>query len=337
MKTIAALAALCLTAAGLPAAAQPTAAVALPPCMPQNLNVNGSVGFFTSPALRPDTTSRVSFVLRSGTLNQDVTLAVSRPDGSRRHNVAFTFNGDRGSLNGADTYPYRLADAGTWILYDQNGAPWYRYIAQPQSWFSNVTGPGRIVTAGETVTVRTWLTGWTAAGTLAPVPGMPMTTFFIKPAGDERVERIVTGTTRYDGLYALPFVAVSNRTLTILSNYLGPQPTQVCATHEATGATVPILVRKRITRTVSDSTPTTTQTVRIYGTVYPHASGQRVYLQRWNGRSFVTIANGPIGTTGTYAFSYRPATRGTHALRVFTPYDAWHVSSASPNAYLKAS
>ena len=164
-----------------------------------------------------------------------------------------------------------------------------------------------------------------------PVAARPIEVVSYRPGSVEEWRRkAITNTT---GTMSTSFRIPSNRQI-----WMRPDPIGCYLHGEEVGQTalVRILVRKRITRTVSDWTPAVGQTVRIAGVVYPSAASQPVNLQRWNGSRFVNIAASRTSSAsgGKYAFSYRPTNRGSHALRVYTPYDWWHVSSGSPNAYL---
>jgi len=291
----------------------------------------GGKSFQTFPPLAPGMTSRVDLTLPAiPSATNQFTRWVNRSDGSGRHQVTlapFHFAGQHLYI-GHDEYPYRLRAGGTWIFHDAAGRPWLRYMVQYGSRFTSASGANRIVTVGDKVTVSATLKGWNASGVEAPVVGVPIR---ISRVHADTVMEVATPKTSRLGTITQSFYAASNRKLYMSS------PWQGCYAHESASAPPQtLLVRKRITRAVSDSTPTVGQLVRIYGTVYPALPDQPVHLQRWTGSQYVTIATVRTSRAagGKYSFYYRPNKPGTHTLRAFAPYDAWHVSSASTNVGL---
>lgn len=227
---------------------------------------------------------------------------------------------------GDDTYSYGPADAGTWILYDKAGKPWRRYAAV---WASRFTAPPapRVVTAGTTVTVNHQLLGSTATTALVGVPGKRTVTL-TSPMGGYTHLTAIAGST---GKTTVTYTATSNRAID--ASYDGRA---TCSSYNNAGSAVQIVnVRRKITRAVSDSTPAVGQYVKVTGTVYPAANGQKVYLQRWDGTKFVNVV--AVSTTsGKYTAYFKPAKKGTHTLRLYTAANTWNVASVSPNVSVSA-
>ncbi|MFC0622591.1 hypothetical protein [Kribbella deserti] len=255
---------------------------------------------------------------------------VSRPDGSKKHTVTFNFGHASGGsptiAYGNDTYSYGPDDAGTWILYDKAGKPWRRYAAV---WATRFTAPPapRVVTAGTRVTINHQLLASTATSAMVGVPGN-RTVSLRTPANTFTNLSTVAGST---GKSSVTYTATSNRTIDAWYN-----GRVTCKSYNnASSAPQIVNVRRKITRTVSDSTPAVGQYVKVTGTVFPAANGQKVYLQRWNGSQFVNLV--AVGTTsGKYTTYFKPATKGTHILRLFTAADSWNVASISPNVSVSA-
>ncbi|HEY3005781.1 MAG TPA: hypothetical protein VGJ44_25770, partial [Kribbellaceae bacterium] len=275
-----------LTAALAPGGRLAVAASAELPCMSQ---ANG-MGFRIDFPLAPNTVSHVTLVFPGpGEGAPDQQRFVSRPDGSEKE-VA-TFQAATWPSGGVwiGTHPREmgLRDGGHWVLYDAYGRPWQRFVAQYDAHFSATQAPTRIVTAGDLVTVGVTMVGWTAESVERPVVGRPILINSYTPYWKIDWQRI-SAPTNTSGVAAYSFHIPSNRWINMLPYPYG------CYLHSGSRASsvLHILVRKRITRVVSDLTPTPGQTVRIAGTVFPAATSQPVYLQRWNGSGFVSIVAG---------------------------------------------
>lgn len=68
----------------------------------------------------------------------------------------------------------------------------------------------------------------------------------------------------------------------------------------------------------------------------PHA-GMKVYLQRRSGTTWVAVTTGTLATNGKYAFSIKPAARGTYYYRVVWLADADHQGTQTPTKVLTVS
>ena len=259
------------------------------------------------------------------------TATVSRPDGSQAHPVVIDA-WSRGNPNDGyeiytrDARPYGPADTGRWKISGEGACAdiYFHVLAASRIGYPV---PTTYAVAGSRVTVGSTVRGWNSSGVEAPVAGM-LVDLDRSPnvAGYPR-----TGVTRVRtdsaGRVRTPITVYSNTR--IYQNDVR----EASSRHDPAELQAPVIyVYKRISRAVSDTTPAVGQAVKVTGTVYP-ARGP-AYLQRWNGTTFVTIAGISLATGGKYAVYYRPSSRGTHVLRVFTPYDLWHISSASANAYL---
>ena len=260
-----------------------------------------------------------------------IDAVMSRPDGRISQHMQFDAWSRPDPRDGYEVWAedwtmYRPTDTGRWKIVAGGTCPDIFYTVVAASHLSAAV-PTSYVVAGTTVSVGSTARGWNRWGLRAPVTGMLIDL-------DRRPD--VAGypwthaaRVRTDGIgRARAAVTVYSNTRFVQNNVM-----EASSRHDPATLQGPVVyVYKRITRTVSDSTPAVGQAVRISGTVYP-ARGP-AYLQRWNGTAFVTISTAPLATGGKYTFSYRPSTGGSHALRVYTPYDAWHISSASPTAYL---
>ncbi len=259
------------------------------------------------------------------------TVIASRTDGSRSHTFpldAWTRGNpyDGYEIYGRDQLLYGPADTGLWKINGEGACPDLYYRVLSASRFTAPV-PTTYATAGTPFTVGSTVRGWNTSGVEAPVAGM-LVDLDKTPLvnGYPRVD-VTRGRTDSCGRFRASVTVYSN-TKFFQSNVL-----ESFSRHDPADIAAPVVyVHKRITRTVSDLTPAVGQTVTVSGSVLP--AGGLAYLQRWDGTKFVSIASVTQTSTGHYAFSYRPASRGRQVLRVFTPYTLWNISSASANAYL---
>jgi hypothetical protein len=185
------------------------------------------------------------------------------------------------------------------------------------------------VTAGATITVGHTLQGWGPSAVRAPLPGRKITiTLLGKGTG---VRTYLARTTDSNGMTnATVTVSTSQK---VYANLSGAN----CESHASASAPeINVNVHKRITRTVSDSTPAVGRHLKITGSVYPAKPGQKVYLQRWTGTRFVNLVAVSTTTAGAYTTYYKPDVTGRHILRLYTPFDGWNIASVSSNIVLSA-
>ncbi|SCE80859.1 Serine protease, subtilisin family [Micromonospora mirobrigensis] len=71
-------------------------------------------------------------------------------------------------------------------------------------------------------------------------------------------------------------------------------------------------------------------TVTLSGTVTPGHPSQTIYLQRSIGGVWKDVATGKLTSTSAYAFTVKPAARGTYWYRVRKPADSDHLEARSP-------
>ena len=74
-----------------------------------------------------------------------------------------------------------------------------------------------------------------------------------------------------------------------------------------------------------------------YGYLNPPHAGMTVYLQRRSGTSWVAVTTGKLATNGKYAFSIKPAARGTYTYRVVWLADADHQGTQTSSKVLTVS
>jgi hypothetical protein len=75
----------------------------------------------------------------------------------------------------------------------------------------------------------------------------------------------------------------------------------------------------------------------LYGYQNPPHAGQTVYLQRRSGTSWVAVTTGKLATNGKFAFSIKPAARGTYTYRVVWLADADHQGTQTASKVLTVS
>jgi hypothetical protein len=75
----------------------------------------------------------------------------------------------------------------------------------------------------------------------------------------------------------------------------------------------------------------------LYGYLNPPHAGMTVYLQRRSGTSWVAMTTGKLATNGKFAFSIKPATRGTFTYRVVWLADADHQGTQTASKVLTVS
>ena len=95
-------------------------------------------------------------------------------------------------------------------------------------------------------------------------------------------------------------------------------------------------VRAAVTGTVSRTSLPLGGTFTLSGSVAPSHAGRTVYVQRYAGNNaWTTVTSRALTSTSTYAFTVKPATRGTFTYRVHLPADTDHLASYSPNRAVK--
>jgi len=104
-------------------------------------------------------------------------------------------------------------------------------------------------------------------------------------------------------------------------------------------ATAPLLVRSRRSATLTTSSAAILlgRSTTLSGTAAPTATGRTATLQRYTGGSWVAVTSKAIGSTSGYAFSVKPAARGTYTYRVVVSSDSLHDAGTSPTRTVKVS
>ena len=88
-------------------------------------------------------------------------------------------------------------------------------------------------------------------------------------------------------------------------------------------------VRAAVSARLSTSRMYLGQTAVLSGGVRPNHAGQLVYLQRYIGGTWRTVASARLSATSAYAFRIRPGVRTTMVLRVYKPADTANASGLS--------
>jgi len=88
-------------------------------------------------------------------------------------------------------------------------------------------------------------------------------------------------------------------------------------------------VRAAVSARLSTSRMPVGQTAVLSGGVRPNHAGQLVYLQRYLGGTWRTVAATRLSATSAYAFRIRPGVRTTLVLRVYKPADTANASGLS--------
>lgn len=98
-----------------------------------------------------------------------------------------------------------------------------------------------------------------------------------------------------------------------------------------------VLVRQRVSGAFNDSTVRRGTTVRFAGSVAPTRAGKSVYLQRYSGGSWKTVATRTLTSSSTYSVSVRHNIPGTYTYRVYRPSDTRNAAGYSPTRKLYVS
>jgi peptidoglycan hydrolase-like protein with peptidoglycan-binding domain/plastocyanin len=85
-----------------------------------------------------------------------------------------------------------------------------------------------------------------------------------------------------------------------------------------------VRVKVAMTANVTSTFVGTGNPIAATGTLRPAHSGSRIYLPRWAGSAWRTVASSTLGTTGRYTINYAPPSSGAHYLRVYYPSHADH-------------
>jgi hypothetical protein len=73
-----------------------------------------------------------------------------------------------------------------------------------------------------------------------------------------------------------------------------------------------------------------------FGTyVKPGHAGSTVYLQRWNGKAWVTVTSRKVSTSSTAYATVKPPARGTNRYRWMLPGHSDHLAGGSASGYVK--
>lgn len=184
-------------------------------------------------------------------------------------------------------------------------------------------GPA-VVVYGDRIALTVRLTVPDAGG--AAVSGATVTVLH-RPRGATAFQPLATVTTGADGTATLPTVPRAN--VEYAATWTGRADTLGATTGPAG-----VLVRTRLTATLSSATITRTGAARLVGRVAPNHAGQRVYLQRFSAGAWRTVASTLLTSVSGYAFRLAPGTRGTFAYRVVKASDADHVTGYAPTRTL---
>jgi hypothetical protein len=194
------------------------------------------------------------------------TVTVSRPDGAAAHQFGLTAN-SRSNPNegytvyGKDTQLYGPAQTGRWMLHGDDAGCADRYFWILSASRIEQPVPTGYATAGIPIAVGTTARGWNTTGVFGPIAGILIDidkTPTIAGYPKVHVTRARTDTT-----------GRARATVTIYSNtrFFHNNIVETTSRHDPAELTATVYVHKRITRTVTDSTPAVGQTVRLTGTV----------------------------------------------------------------------
>jgi hypothetical protein len=179
------------------------------------------------------------------------------------------------------------------------------------------------VTYGSGVTHRTLLT---RAGTSTALPGRAVE-LIQRRTGSTSWTRACSATTGSTGRAACLTTPVRNTVYRW--RFIGSG-----ASAGAQSASYTVGVRPKVSIRVSDSTVRSGSAVRISGAVAPRHVGHKVYLQHYYGGAWRSISSTTLTSTSTYAFLFRPATRGITAYRIYKRSDPDHLATVSPTRRL---
>jgi GH25 family lysozyme M1 (1,4-beta-N-acetylmuramidase) len=98
-----------------------------------------------------------------------------------------------------------------------------------------------------------------------------------------------------------------------------------------------VLVRQRVSGAFNDSSVRRGTTVRFAGSVAPNHAGHSVYLQRYSGGSWKTVATRTLSSSSTYSASVTHNVAGTYTYRVYRPSDSSNAAGYSPTRKLAVS
>ena len=94
-------------------------------------------------------------------------------------------------------------------------------------------------------------------------------------------------------------------------------------------------VRTSVSAALSATSVALGGSVTLSGTVSPSHAGKTVYLQRYVNGAWTSITSRALSSTSTYAFTIKPAYRGTYSYRVYMPADTDHLAGYSASRTLK--
>lgn len=181
-----------------------------------------------------------------------------------------------------------------------------------------------VLTYGSAVTVSGWLT---RSDTGAGVAGAPVRLYGRRKGTTTwtLLGTAVTTSTGVMSLYHKPAWSLDYRwayggTSTLLGS---------------TSATRTVGVRTRVSAVQSRTSFPLGGSVTLSGSVAPTHAGQTIYLQRYVNGAWSTVASRTLSSTSTYAFTIKPASRGTYYFRTYKPADIDHTAGYSPSRSFK--
>ena len=160
------------------------------------------------------------------------------------------------------------------------------------------------------------------AGTATRLAGRPLTLYH-RRHGTSAWSKVATVTTSSTG------VATAKRVPLAHTDYrwsFAGSGTEL----GAEGAVRLVKVVVRVSGTLSASSVALKRSVTMSAGVSPNHKGQRVYLQRLSGRTWVNVVSAVLGSTSAARFTIVGSTRGTFSYRVYKPSDADHTGGYSP-------
>ncbi|WP_432889994.1 S8 family serine peptidase [Kribbella sp. CA-245084] len=185
---------------------------------------------------------------------------------------------------------------------------------------------GTRTAAGLTSTSVTYGAAVTLKGTMLkidnrPVPGTPVALYW-RPKNVATFKLLSTLKTTSTGAVSFTYKPSVSSVLAIA--YLGS--TELMGSRSAN---LLVEVKPTISAAISPTTIALGATTKFYGAVRPAHAGMPVYLQQYVNRTWKTLANVKLSTTGSYAFGIRPTSRGTYAYRTVFTADADHAQAIS--------
>ncbi|TDU89127.1 uncharacterized protein DUF1906 [Kribbella voronezhensis] len=161
----------------------------------------------------------------------------------------------------------------------------------------------------------------TRVDTKAGVAGVPMT-LYARPKNGTTFAAVATTTSSSTG--SVSAVVKPTVSTVYVWGYNGSS-----ALLGSRSAYYTVEVRPTITAYVTSAAIKLGATTSFYGYLRPQHPGTTVYLQRQSGTTWPTVGTTKLNTTGNYAFSIKPGTRGTFNYRAVWLADADHATTVS--------